>query len=244
MGAKRNVDMSVNTDKIKIVKGDQDQESAAEQKPEKGAAVVNAKPKKLKVAKKRSKRYTAARSLVDKTKSFTPTDAVDLVKRATYAHPHGGIVVDLVVKEIGELGKITLPHATGKSIRIAIASDEAIAQIAAGKIDFDVLLSTPAFVPKLAKYAKLLGPKGLMPNPKNGTLTQQPEKVKQELEKGSLNLKTEKKAPLAHVLIGTGKMESKMLVANLEALLNLVKFKLVRAYLSSTMSPSVRLKWE
>lgn len=243
MGAKRNIDMTVTTDKVKIVKVE---DSADDQKAKSDnstmAVTTEQTPKSTKVKKHRGKRYVTARSVIDKSKSYSPAEAVELIKRASYTKFDGSLVADLLVKEPGELGKLTFPHATGKTVKVAIASEELLKQIEQGQIDFDVLLTTPTFIPKLAKHAKILGPKGLMPNPKNGTITQQPEKVKAELEKGSFVIKTERKAPLAHVVIGNTKMSSQELTANLESLLDVLKFKLVRVYLSSTMSPSVRVK--
>lgn len=249
MGAKRNVDMTKTADKIKIVKAVEptvetktapNDSSAKEEKKADGATpakLTQSKPKK-----NRGKKYVAARSMIDKTKAFSPSEAIEMVKKASFTKFAGTITADLVVKEPGELGKLTFPHTTGQSIRVAIASDELIKDLETGKIEFDVLLTTPAFIPKLAKHAKLLGPKGLMPNPKNGTITQQPEKVKAELEKGSVTIKTERKAPLAHVVIGNFKMSTKELGANLEELISVCQFKLLRCYVSSTMSPSVRVK--
>ena len=243
MGAKRNVDMTGATDKIKIVKVEKspdDQKTTNDKSDE--AVTTEQTTKSTKAKKHRGKRYVTARSVIDKSKSYSPAEAVELVKRASYTKFVGSLVADLLVKEPGELGKLTFPHATGKTVKVAIASEELLKQIEQGQIEFDVLLTAPAFIPKLAKHAKLLGPKGLMPNPKNGTITQQPEKIKAELEKGSVTIKTERKAPLAHVVIGKIKMSSSDLSDNLEALLKLAQFKLVRCYLSSTMSPSVRVK--
>jgi large subunit ribosomal protein L1 len=116
-----------------------------------------------------------------------------------------------------------------------------LAQLEAGTIDFDVLITEPRFMPKLAKHARVLGPKGLMPNPKNGTITDNPEAKRKELEGGKVTLKTEKKAPLMHVLLGKTDMETKDLVENLNALLEAVKGKAVKASVTATMSPSVKV---
>ena len=115
--------------------------------------------------------------------------------------------------------------------------------IEAGKIDFDVLVASPEFMPKLAKFARVLGPKGLMPNPKNGTLTPKPEIKKKELEAGKFNLKTEKKAPLMHLSIGKMDMSSKELTENLEALLKALNGKLLKVSIAASMSPSVKVNF-
>jgi len=238
MGAKRNIDMTKTTEKIKIVKSeDQDQKTAVASDSKKDSSIA-------KKSKQRSKKYASSRSIIDKSKAYSPSEAVQLILKASYAKFVGSIVADVICKDIGDQAKLTFPHSTGKKIKVAIASEELIKDIAAGKIEFDVLLSKPEFIPKLAKYAKILGPKGLMPNPKNGTITQNPEKTKESLEKGSFTVKTERKAPLAHIVIGNSKMKSEELVANLEALITSLQYKLVKLYLSATMSPSVRVKFE
>ena len=97
-------------------------------------------------------------------------------------------------------------------------------------------------MPKLVPFARILGPKGLMPNPKNGTMI----KDKKEAEKFSadtLNLKTEKRAPLMHTSIGKVSQKQKELEENCEAILEAVgKRQILRAYLTSTMGPSVKLR--
>ena len=104
--------------------------------------------------------------------------------------------------ETGLSGNITLPHGTGKTIRVAIADDDLLAKVALGKIEFDILLAAPQMMSKLARVAKILGPKGLMPNPKNATLVKDPEKAAQEFKKGQINFRTELKAPIMHLIVG------------------------------------------
>jgi large subunit ribosomal protein L1 len=120
--------------------------------------------------------------------------------------------------------------------------DEAlIKKIEAGEINFDVLITEPRYMPQLAKFAKVLGPKGLMPNPKNGTVTANPELKKQELEGGKITIKGEKKAPLMHVSLGKTSAETKALVENLQALETALRGKLLKMSISATMSPSVKV---
>jgi large subunit ribosomal protein L1 len=99
-------------------------------------------------------------------------------------------------------------------------------------------------MPKLTKFARVLGPKGLMPNPKMGTLTPNPEKAKEQLEAGSITIKTEKKAPLIHVTIGKVSHDTKNLVENIEALAKKLKGKLVRLSISASMSPGIKVAFE
>ena len=116
--------------------------------------------------------------------------------------------------------------------------------IKAGKIEFDVLLATPDMMPKLAKLAKILGPKGLMPNPKQGTLIADPKAKKKELESGKITIRSERKAPLIHIVIGNTKMDTKNLVENLQSLLDVLKDKMIKVSLAATMSPGVKVAVE
>lgn len=248
MGSKKNVNMSENTDEIKVVTSAQTAENsdstqvvgeAQEAGETEVIAAATAKPKK--VARQRSDKYSAVRSQVDKTKLYDTFAAVELVKKLSYTKFAGTVTADVVVKEAGTSVDVTFPHTTGKTLRVAIVTDDLLTQIAAGTIDFDVLITEPSFMPKLARHAKVLGPKGLMPNPKNGTITPNPEIKKKELEGGKTALKTEKKAPLMHVVLGKTSMETKDLVANLNALVEALKGRAIKISLSASMSPSVKV---
>ena len=239
MGSKRNVSMSVTTDTVKKVSA----EPADVQENQDQSLGSDSQKKVLRTSRaKRGSKYTAARSLVDKTKRYSIAEAIELVKKTAYAKFDATITADAVVKEIGDQGSVAFPHSTGKSIRVAIVSDDLIAQIEAGTIDFDVLLTNPSYMPKLAKFARTLGPKGLMPNPKNGTITQDPEAKKKELETGKTALKSEKKAPLLHVMVGKTSFESQQLVENVEALVAALDYRLKKLTLSAAMSPGVTIK--
>ena len=112
-----------------------------------------------------------------------------------------------------------------------------------GKIEFDVLVTHPSFMPKLAKFAKVLGPKGLMPNPKAGTVSMKPEEIVKKFEKGMLRWKTEAKFPLIHQMIGKISFAEKKLIANAEKFISAVgKVHIKNAFIKSTMSPSVKLE--
>ena len=216
-------------------------EEAAAAAPAEDEATTVGEEKKIKQSRVRGAKYQAVRAKIDKTKLYHPEAAVELVKKLSYSHFKGSLEVHLIVREAGQNLTLTLPHSTGKKVKVAIASDEVLAAVEKGIIDFDVLVSTAQFMPKLAKFARVLGPKGLMPNPKAGTLTDKPEVKKAELEGGKVTIKTEKKAPLIHTTIGSISMETKALVENLEALLKAGNGKILKASICSTMSPGVRV---
>jgi large subunit ribosomal protein L1 len=234
MGQKKNVDMSTSETKIKVVKATTE---AVETQTEKKTAKPT--PKK----KLRSQKYQAVRSQVDKTKLYDPFSTIELIKKLSYSSFPGTIVVHIVLAERfqGERVELQFPHSTGKSITVAIADAKLLTDIKAGKIKFEILLATPDMMPKLAKLAKILGPKGLMPNPKQGTLIADPKTKKKELESGKITIRSERKAPLMHIIIGNTSMETKELVENLQTLLDVLKDKMIKVSLAATMSPGVKV---
>ncbi|MBQ6154768.1 50S ribosomal protein L1 [bacterium] len=240
MGSKKNVSVDGATDHVKIVSADTAKEAEL-------IASVDVDKKEGKKAKKatkvnaRSANYRRVRALVDRNKFYSPTEALDLVKKSSYSQFVGTVSADLILKDTNNQITVAFPHSTGKSLRVAIVDDDLIAQITDGKIDFDVLLTTPQYMPKLARLARILGPKGLMPNPKNNTIVQDPEKAKAELLSGKTVLKTERKAPLLHATIGKANMTTKELVENLQALLQANDGKVLKCVVSSTMSPGVKV---
>ncbi|MDQ3008992.1 MAG: hypothetical protein M3Q81_05390 [bacterium] len=238
MGSKRkDTDMSTSEVEVKIF----DSEAGENSADTTTEATPAASTQKVKKGRVRSGKYQIVRSQVDKTKAYDPFAAIELVKKLSYSHFDGTITADAVLKEAGFSTSLTFPHSTGKTIRVAIVDDAVLAQLESGVIEFDVLITEPRFMPQLAKHARTLGPRGLMPNPKNGTITPKPELKKQELEGGKITLKTEKKAPLMHISIGKASMETKDLLENLTTLTTALAGKIVKLTVSATMSPSVRV---
>lgn len=235
MGSKKNVDMTQTEMEIKTVEVENPTEVNVEGSEE---TVVK---KAVKAKKARSKRYQAVRAQLDKSKFYPVKEAVELVKKLSYSHFVGSVEAHIIVREVSSSVDLTLPHSTGKSVKVAIVDAALLAEIEAGKLDFDILLAHPEFMPKLAKLARVLGPKGLMPNPKNGTLTPNPEIKKKELEAGKFTLKTEKKAPLMHLVIGKTDMSNDQLNENIEALLKALKGKVLKLSLSPSMGPGIKV---
>jgi len=207
---------------------------------------------KIKKAKIRSKKYQHARAKVDRNKLYVLPEAIKLVKETSFSKFDGTLEMHLVVRKTGISENVALPHFEGKTKRVEVADDKTIEKLKkasgqegsgpAGKIDFDVLLATPDMMPKLVPFAKLLGPKGLMPNPKNGTLIKNKSEASAIESAKSVVLRTEKDAPVIHTVLGKVSQPEKELEENVESVLNAVnKKQIVKAYIKSTMSPSIKL---
>lgn len=209
-------------------------EEAAEEKKE---------VKKIVAPRKRSNKYLRLAKQIKKEELYTVSEAVDILAKLAKSTKLKTCELHLNTRETGLRGELKLPHSTGKEIKIAIFSDALAEKITAGQLDFDMLLCTPADMPKIARYAKLLGPKGLMPNPKSGTVTEHPEeRAKQLASGGTLPYKTEAKFPIIHLNLGPITQKGEDLVENInEALRSINVTKVKSAYLSCTHTPSVKL---
>jgi large subunit ribosomal protein L1 len=210
--------------------------------------VKKQKSSAVKKAKVHSKKYIEKASLVEKNKLYPLSDAVTLVKQTSLTTFDGTVEIHVTLnaQALGEKkdmrGAVTLPHGTGKTIRVVIADETLISEISEGKFNFDILVAHPSMMPKLAKVAKILGPKGLMPNPKNGTVSPDPEKRVKELSTGQVNFKTEPDQPLIHLSVGKVSFDDKKLIENVNAVLKAVGVnKITRATLTATMGPGVKV---
>lgn len=235
--------------------------------------------------KKPSKRYTSLLKLIDKSKTYSIEEAVELIKKTANTkfdssiEAHINLGIDSGKQEQQIRTTVTLPHGNGKKLTVLvfgakdvkaikeagalIGDEETLVQIEKGKIDFnnssgtriakleeiDKVVATPEWMPKLAKVAKVLGPKGLMPNPKSGTVSATPEKVVEGLSGGMIEIKTEN-SPIVHATIGKAKFASKDLEENVKSLIESVKAAkptevkkelIASVYLTSSMGPSVKL---
>lgn len=188
------------------------------------------------------KKHVSASALVDKNKSYSLSEALALVKKTSYSKFDGTVELHVNVTDKGLRGSVTLPHGTGKQIRVKIADDSLIADLEkSGKIDFDILVAHPSMMPKLAKIAKILGPRGLMPNPKTGTIGENPEKLVDSLAK-SVNWKTQQDFPIVHTILGKVSFEDKKLQENyLSIIKSISKDKIQSVFLKATMGPAVKV---
>ena len=221
----------------------------------------------------RGKKYREAAKLVDPKKAYSIDEAVELVKETATAKFDSSVEVHLRlgidVKKGDQLvrGTVSLPHGTGKTKKVAafVASDkeaaakeagadivggeELIAEIAkTGKYDFEIAVATPDMMPKLAKVAKILGPKGLMPNPKSDTVGTNIAKLVGELKKGKIAFKNDGNG-IVHTVIGKVSFDAQKIKENYETLLETIRKAkpssskgtfLKSVYLTATMGPSIR----
>jgi len=209
---------------------------------------VKKKTKKVRI-RVRSKRYQELMGQVDKTKSYPLKEAIKLIKKTSTTkfdgtvETHVNINAATLPKDKPSLsGSVNLPHGTGKTRRIVIADETVIENVTKGKIEFDVLVAHPTLMPKLAKVARILGPKGLMPNPKNGTVSADPEKRVKELRGGELTWKTEPDHPVIHQTIGKASFSETQLEENVATLVKSIGAgKISKLTLSSSMGPGIRV---
>ncbi len=206
-------------------------------------AIPAVETKKASKAKSRSRKYKAMVKQLKKDQLYAIEDGIKLLAELSKATKLKTVELHVNTRETGIKGELKLPHSTGKVVKIAIFSDKVATEINTGKIDFDILLATPADMPKLAKFARVLGPKGVMPNPRSGTITDNPEKRAEELSSGgTLPYKTEAKFPIIHLNLGSINQDKSDLADNVaEALKGIGLGKIKNAYLSCTHTPSVKL---
>ena len=234
----------------------------------KGAAPIT-RPK----IERRGKKYQAAAKLVE-NKLYNLKDALDLAvktnptKFAATVEAHIRLNVDPRQADQNIRATVVLPNGNGKTVRVAvfapldetkkaltagadIAEDEEfLKRLEKGEIDFDVLISTPAYMPKLGKFARLLGPKGLMPNPKAGTVTTDVEKAVKEAKAGKVEYRVDKQA-IIHIGLGKTDFDQAKLLENAETFFESlkshrpasIKGNFVKSvYITTSMGPSIAVE--
>jgi len=221
----------------------EEQPKEAVQKAEEVEVIEEKVEKATRKAKVRGKKYQNAKKLIDINKYYPLKDAVKLVKETSISKFVGKIEAHINTFDIGNIGDIVFPHLEATSKKIVILNDTILAEIKEGKINFDIIIATPSTMPKLLPFAKILGPKGLMPNPKNGTLTDKPEDAVKKLSVAKTQIKTEKKAPVIHVIVGLTSQSVEEISANIAELIQVVKpNKIKKLAICATMGPSVKVE--
>jgi large subunit ribosomal protein L1 len=198
--------------------------------------------KVAKVARTHGKKYLAAKKLIDINKFYPLSEAIELIKKTSLSKFDGKVEAHVTVLDIGNCGEITFPHLETAAKKVVITNDTVLADIKAGKIDFDILIATPITMPKLLPFARTLGPKGLMPNPKNGTLTDKPEEAAKKLSTAKTVVATEKKTPVVHQIVGKVSQKETELIANVNELIKVITpAKIKKLSLCATMGPSIKV---
>jgi len=223
--------------------------------------------------KKRGKKYRAAEALVDRTKLYEIKEAISVVKQTATANFDETVEVSFRLgvdpKKADEniRGAVVLPHGTGRTQRVlvfakgdkvqeaeaagadVIGDEETINKINEGWLDFDVVVATPDMMAEVGKLGRILGPKGLMPNPKTGTVTFEIEKAVTDIKAGQIEYRVDPSSNI-HVPIGRVSFEDEKLVENFEAIVDTIvrakpsasKGKYLRTIvLASTMGPGVKI---
>lgn len=220
-----------------------------------------------------AKRYAEAREKVDRERLYDPEEALELVKEISNAKFDE--TVEVAVKlgvnpkhaDQQVRGAVVMPHGTGKEVRVLVfakgekakeaeeagadyvGAEDLVAKIQEGWLDFDVAVATPDTMSIVGKLGKILGPKGMMPNPKTGTVTFEIEKAVQEIKAGKVEYRTDKTG-IIHVPIGKVSFEKEKLVENFYTLIDtLIKAKppgakgqyIKSVAVSSTMGPGVKV---
>lgn len=215
---------------------------------EKKTAKVKAATDKSKAA--RSQRYQELATKVDRNRNYNPEQAFNLVRETAVGKFDQVIELHFCLKapkgKKGESDRyraiVSLPHGSGKQLNIGVLDEAMIDAIAKkGDTEFDILLASPSLMPKVAKIAKILGPKNKMPNPKTGTVTDDPEAAKAAIGSGRIEIRADAAHNL-HQAIGRASWSAEKLLENYRALRAVLpQHRLLRAYVCATFGPGISI---
>lgn len=222
---------------------------------------------------KRSKQYRRVSELVDTERVHSPAEAIELAKRTSPVKFDATVEVAVRLgvdpRKADQMvrGTVNLPHGTGKTVRVLVfaggdkateaveagadevGSDDLVARIQGGWLEFDAAIATPDQMAKIGRIARILGPRGMMPNPKTGTVTTDVTKAVADIKGGKITFKVDKHANL-HVIIGKVSFPTEQLLDNYTAVLDeLQRLKpsaskgkyLRRAAVTTTMGPGIQV---
>ena len=256
-----------------------EEERQARKAERKAAEEAGEKPKGAKPIvrpriERRGKKYQEVAKLVEKDKVYSLKDAVELaiktspVKFDASVEIHARLGVDPRQADQNIRTTLVLPNGSGKTVHVAvfapldvckaakaagadIAEDEEfLKQLEKGELNFDVLISTPQYMPKLGKFARVLGPKGLMPNPKAGTVTMDVEKAVKEAKAGKVEYRVDKQS-IVHIGVGKVSFGADKLLENAEAFFESLKNQkpaslkgsyVKSVFITTTMGPSIEIE--
>jgi large subunit ribosomal protein L1 len=221
----------------------------------------------------RGKRYDAAAALIEPDRLYTPQEAIGIIKQFPDAKFDESVDVAIRLgvdpRKADQMvrGTVDLPHGSGKSVRVAafaqgdkareateagadvVGAQDLVERILKGEIDFDAAVATPDMMPEVGKAGRVLGPRGLMPNPKAGTVTNDIAKAVQDIKGGKIEYRTDRQGNL-HLIIGKRSFDEPKLVANYQSVIEeVLRVKPASAkgrYLksvtvSTTMGPAVHV---
>ena len=222
---------------------------------------------------KRSKKYEEAAKKVDRNKIYSPLEAATLAKETTTVKYDATIEVAMVLgvdpKKADQAirSTVNLPHGTGKTARVLVfatganadaaraagadivGADDLIKEVEGGRLDYDAVVSTPDLMGKVGRLGKVLGPRGLMPNPKTGTVTTDVAKAVSDIKGGKIEFRVDKNSNL-HFIIGKSSFTAQQLAENFNAALDeVMRAKpasskgnyLKKAVISSNMGPGIQV---
>ncbi|HKO25368.1 MAG TPA: 50S ribosomal protein L1 [Chloroflexota bacterium] len=222
---------------------------------------------------KHGKKYRAAAAQVDTSRLYSPQEAVDLLKKISYSAFDGTVEVHMRLgvdpRHADQMvrGTAVLPHGTGRTVRVLVfaqgdkareaeeagadyvGAQDLIQRIEGGWLDFDVAVATPDMMGQVGRLGRILGPRGLMPNPRSGTVTFEVGRTVRDVKAGRVEFRVDRTA-LVHVPIGKVSFDDQRLLENLSTLMDAVvaakpsgaKGTYIRSvHLAATMSPGIRL---
>ena len=234
---------------------------------------IHVQPARSKLERK-SKKFQELAKLIDKDKEYTLKEAVELAVKTSptkfdaTVELHVNLLVDPKQADQNVRGNLVLPAGTGKNIRVAVfaeaedaekakkagadiaENDDLLAQLDKEQVDFDVLIAVPTLMGKLGKYARLLGPKGIMPNPKSGTVTTDVARAVKEAKAGRVEYRVDSTG-IVHIGVGKVSFGAENLEKNLDAVLTAIKAAkpasikgvfIKSTFITTSMGPSIKVQ--
>lgn len=236
------IDEGVVKKEVEEAKKELKEENKEEPRETKGKKTGEKKPSK----QKHGRKYLAAQAKIDPQKVYTLDEAIEKVLETSVSRFDGTVEFHAKLVASGIRGTLVLPAGAPKAKKIVEITDEnvddIIAKIKSNKLDFDILVAMPRTMPKLAAVAKILGPKGLMPSPKTGTVVENTAEAAAEFKIGKVEYKQDDQKNI-HMGIGKISWGKEKIKENLETIIKVLpKNKILAFYLTSTMGPSVKME--